>query len=105
MSTSLIVLIPVILLGIVGMLCFVGCILPTEGLPNTPFTEYSKMVLKNLAVMAYWPLNDRLAKTDNPAPAVELKSNIPSSYIDMATAPDLYPWPHFSLDVESSCCA
>jgi hypothetical protein len=103
MSTSLIVLIPVILLGIVGMLCFVGCILPTEGLPNTPFTEYSdKTVLKNLAVMAYWPLNDRLTKTDSPAPAVERKSNIQSSYIDMATAPDLYPWPHFSLDVESA---
>ena len=28
MSMSLIVLIPVMLLGIVGMLCFVGCILP-----------------------------------------------------------------------------
>jgi hypothetical protein len=98
MSASLMILIPVILLGIVGMLCFVGCILPTEGLPNTPFTEYSdKTVLKNLAVMAYWPLNDRLKATDNPAPALERKSNIPSSYIDMATAPDLYPWPGFPI--------
>jgi hypothetical protein len=52
--------------------------------------------------MAYWPLNDRLTKTDNPAPALERQSNIPSSYIDTATAPDLYPWPHFSLDVESA---
>jgi Concanavalin A-like lectin/glucanases superfamily len=106
MSTSLIVLIPVILLGIVGMLCFVGCTLPVGGL-DSPFFEYSdKTVLKNLDVIAYWPLNDKLKATDNPAPAVERKSNIPSSYIDMATAPELYPWPAFPIqsgpDVQSA---
>jgi hypothetical protein len=99
MSTSLIILIPVILLGIVGMLCFVGCTLPVEGLPSTPFTEYSgKTVLLNPAVMAYWPLNDKLKDTDNPAPALERVSNIASSYVDMATAmpPEIYPWPLFN---------
>lgn len=113
MSTSLIILIPVILLGIVGLLCFVGCRLDVEGLPSTPFTEYSdKTVLKNLAIMAYWPLNDKLKDTDNPAPALERRSNIPSSYIDMATAPELYPWPAFPVkspppapDVQSAAAA
>jgi hypothetical protein len=99
MSTSLIVLIPVILVGIVGLLCFVGCTLPTEGLPNPPFTEYSdKTVLGNVSnLIAYWPLNDNHSKTDNPAPALERKSSIPSSYVDMATAmpPEIYPWPAF----------
>jgi hypothetical protein len=97
MSTSLIVLIPVILLGIVGMLCFVGCTLPVEGLPNTPFTQYSDLtVLSNVSsLMAYWPLNDQLTDQSNPAPALERQSQIPSSYIDMATAPELYQWPPF----------
>jgi hypothetical protein len=104
MSMSLIVLIPVMLLGIVGMLCFVGCVLHTEGLPATPFNEYSnKTVLNNPAIMAYWPLNDPLKDTDNPAPAVERVSNIASSYIDRTTAPELYPapepnpWPDFPV--------
>ena len=98
MSTSLIVLIPAVLLGIVGMLCFVGCILDTSGLPRTPFSEYSGgTVLLNPAVIAYWPLNDKLNDTDNPAPALERVSSIASSYIDMATAPELYPWPPFTV--------
>jgi hypothetical protein len=98
MSTSLIILIPVILLGIVGTLCFVGCFLDTTGLPATPFHEYTgKTVLLNPAVIAYWPLNDKLTDTDNPAPALERVSNIPSSYIDMATAPQLYPWMKFNV--------
>ena len=45
MSTSLIILIPVILLGIVGTLCFVGCVLHTEGLPGTPFTAYTNTTI------------------------------------------------------------
>jgi hypothetical protein len=98
MSTSLIVLIPVLLLGIVGMFCFVGCTLPVGGLAS-PFDEYSdKTVLLNPAiVMAYWPLNDKLKDTDNPAPALERQSNIASNYVDLATAPELYPWPSFSI--------
>jgi hypothetical protein len=98
MSTSLILSIPVILLGIVGMLCFVGCALATGGIPATPFSEYSdQTVLNNPAIMAYWPLNDQRMITDSPAPALERQSNIPSSYIDMATAPELYPWTDFTV--------
>jgi hypothetical protein len=111
MSTSLIVLIPVILVGIVGMLCFIGCTLPVEGLPNPPFTQYSDLtVLSNVSnLMAYWPLNDQLTDQSNPAPALERVSNIPSSYIDMTTKPELYQWPPFDklpnppgLDVKSA---
>jgi hypothetical protein len=35
MSMSLIVLLPVMLLGIVGPLCFVGCALATHGMPDS----------------------------------------------------------------------
>jgi hypothetical protein len=96
MSTSLIILIQVILLGIVGVLCFVGCALQTGGIPGTPFTKYSDLtVLSNSNLMAYWPLSDQLTDQSNPAPALERVSNIPSSYIDVATAPELYQWPPF----------
>jgi hypothetical protein len=94
MSASLIILIPAILLGIVGMLCFVGCSLPVEGLPNPPFTKYSDMsVLNTLGLVAYWPLSDK----DDTAPALERMSGIPSNYIDQTTAPSLYSWPPFNL--------
>jgi hypothetical protein len=97
MSTSLIVLIPVVLLGIVGMLCFVGCAFQTGGLAGPPFTKYSDLtVLSNVSsLIAYWPLSDQLTDQSNPAPALERQSSIPSSYIDMATAPELYQWPPF----------
>jgi hypothetical protein len=96
MSTSLIVLIPVILLGIVGMLCFAGCALQAGGIPGTPFTKYSDLtVLSNANLMAYWPLNDQLTDQSNPAPALERQSGIPSSYVDMTTVPEIYPWPPF----------
>src|SRR5205085_9562204 len=92
MSVSFVILMPVILLAIVATFCFAGCAFPVSGL-SSPFSDYSKgTVLGTKTVMAYWPLNDRLTKDDNPAPAVEMQSNIPSSYIDMATAPALYPW-------------
>ena len=56
MTMSLVVLLPLILLGIVGTLCFVGCGLSTGGL-ETPFTKYtSTTILLNPAIIAYWPL-------------------------------------------------
>ncbi len=94
MSASLIVLVPVILLGIVGTLCFVGCILETEGLPSTAFTTYTgTTILPNPAIIAYWPLKEA-ADTD---PAIELISGNNGNYIDTNTAPSLYPWPAYSI--------
>ena len=93
MSMSLVVLLPLILLGIVGTLCFVGCAFNTQGL-ETPFTTYTgTTILLNPAIMAYWPLGD-LADT---VPAAELISGNTGNYIDPATAPSLYPWPAYSL--------
>jgi hypothetical protein len=93
MSTSLIILIPVMLLGIVALLCFVGCVLPEYGL-GEPFTEYTgKTVLLNPAIIAYWPLGE----TADTQPAAELISGNTGNYVDAATAPSLYPWPAYSI--------
>jgi hypothetical protein len=105
MSTSIIILLPVILLGIVGMLCFVGCILDTSGLGGPPFTMYTgTTILLNPAIIGYWPLGEA---TDT-NPAVDLISGNNGNYIDPVTTPPLYPWPAYTLpnppgpDVESA---
>jgi hypothetical protein len=96
MSTSLIILLPVVLLGIVGMLCFVGCILDTKGLPPSPFDEYTnKTVLANNNLMAFWPLSDQKVGDNEPAHAAELMSDNKGNFIDPTTAPTLYPWPSY----------
>jgi hypothetical protein len=93
MTMSLIVLLPLILLGIVGTLCFVGCVLPEYGL-GQPFTQYTgKTVLLDPAIIAYWPLGE--AKDTDPA--AELISGNTGNYIDPTAAPQLYPWPAFTL--------
>lgn len=54
MSASLIALIPLVLLGLVGTLCFVGC-----GYPDFQFgTPYESTILATPNVVAYWPLDD-----------------------------------------------
>jgi hypothetical protein len=95
MSASLVVLLPVILFGIVSLLCFVGCVLNTHGLPPS-FTQYSTTtVLGNPAVVAYWPLND----ANDALPAADLAPNPDNGqYIDQTTLPAIYPWPDFSID-------
>jgi Concanavalin A-like lectin/glucanases superfamily len=93
MSTSLILLIPVILLGIVGMFCFVGCILDTSGLPATPFSAYTNSTVGNMLCIGYWPLKEK-KDTD---PAAELISGNTGNYIDLNTRPDLYPWPSYNV--------
>jgi hypothetical protein len=93
MSTSLILLIPVILLGIVGLFCFVGCILPEYGL-GPSYTEYTtRTILLNSHCIAYWPLKE-IADT---VPAAELISGNTGNYIDPTTAASLYPWPDYSV--------
>ena len=96
MTMSLVVLVPLILLGIVGMLCFVGCGLHTHG-TSEPFTTYTgTTILLNPAIIAYWPLGE-IADT---VPAAELISGNTGNYIDQNTAkPPLlpYPWPAYTI--------
>ncbi len=93
MSMSLVVLLPLMLLGIVGMLCFVGCGLNTHGTAD-PFSSYSATtVMLNPAIIAYWPLRE----TSDTEPAAELISGNTGNYIDPNTAPPLYPWLAFAV--------
>jgi hypothetical protein len=95
MSMSLVVLLPVILLGIVGTLCFVGCVFQTGGLGGPPFNSYTgTTILANSPnCIAYWPLKE----IADSVPASELINNNTGNYIDPNTAPDLYPWPSYSI--------
>ena len=99
MSTSVIVLIPAVLLGLVGVLCFVGCGLDTRGSQvgvDTSFTAYSgTTILPNPAIIAYWPLKE--AKDTDPA--AELVSGNNGKYVDPNTveASTIYPWPSYSI--------
>jgi hypothetical protein len=94
MSTSLIVLIPVMLLGIVGMLCFVGCGLPVSGL-GPDFTSYTNTMRMNSDCIGYWPLKE----ASDTIPAVDLISGNNGNYIDPTTAvPNtVYPWPQYNV--------
>ena len=58
MTASLLVFVPVALLGLVAAFCFVGCAFHTHGL-GQGFTTYSDNdVIGNKDCVAYWPLND-----------------------------------------------
>ncbi len=95
MSISLVVLLPLIVLGIVGALCFVGCALDTGGIPGTPFTSYTNTMRANSDCIGYWPLKEAA----DTVPASELISNNTGNYIDKNTAmPNtVYPWPGYSV--------
>jgi hypothetical protein len=95
MSVSLVVLLPILLLGIVSVFCFVGCVLQTHGIP---FTQYSKLlVLGTQGIAAYWPLDE----TNDTLPAHDGAPNpVPGKYVDPNTlglAPvtpgTIYLWP------------
>jgi hypothetical protein len=95
MSASLIILIPVILLGIVGLFCFVGCVLPEYGL-GPSYTAYTgKTVLPTSTIIAYWPLKEG-KDTDE---AIDLISGSNGKYIDPNTVEvdTIYPWPQYSI--------
>ncbi len=94
MSTSLIILIPVILLGIVGTLCFVGCGLPVSGL-GPDFTSYTNTMRSNSDCIGYWPLKEDA----DTKPAAELISGNVGKYIDKDTAMSgtVYPWPQYNV--------
>jgi hypothetical protein len=86
MTASLTVLIPVVLLGIVGTFCFVGCLLDSGAFPPDPVNNYSDgTVLLTPGVIAYWPLSE----TKDTDKAAELVSGNVGDYID--------PWPAFTI--------
>jgi Concanavalin A-like lectin/glucanases superfamily len=109
MSASLVVLLPVILLGIVGVLCFVGCGLQTQGLGG--FSQYSDTtVLADPAIVGYWPLSE----DKDSVPAADRTGPSPNNgqYMDQTTSPPgSYPWPAYSVptgtgpDVQSAAAS
>jgi hypothetical protein len=95
MSASLVGLMPIILLGVVTLLCFAGCMLDRHGIGIGFFTKYSDTtVLANPAVVAYWPLSE----TGDSDPAIDRTSpDHNGQYVDPTTLPAIYPWPAFSV--------
>jgi hypothetical protein len=90
MSATLVVAIPLALLGIVALLGFVGCGQPFTTGP-APVTDYSTgTVLNNPQCVAYWPLRES-NKTD-PAHDLTMNHN-DGTYVDMSVNAALYPWP------------
>jgi hypothetical protein len=92
MSASLVVLLPLMLLGIVSVFCFVGCAFQSGGV-GIPFTQYSGLTVRgNSNLLAYWPLDDAIdtaaAKEFGPN---NLEGQFPGEYVDMNTVSALYP--------------
>jgi hypothetical protein len=89
-SATSIVLVPLVLLGLVAAVCFVGCVLNTHGTGPNPFTAYRQMtVLGNDSLVAFWPLDDP-ANSPN---AAELKSGLVGDYLTLNTNPTQFPDP------------
>ena len=108
MSTTLFFLVPIGMLAVVWSLCFVGCVLPTSGLPGPP---YSNTILAEASLIAYWPLSDLAGAA--PAPpqgstslgiAADLSGNghpgtyiNPPAYMAGATIPQIVTNPTLNL--------
>jgi hypothetical protein len=102
----LVVLLPILVLGIVCVFCFVGCDAGGLGggfpLPP-PFTRYSGLtVLGTQSLAAYWPLDEGAGMDSSPAHDRSKKNNPPlnGKYVDPNTLnvwpfspPQIYPWP------------
>jgi hypothetical protein len=100
MTVTLLVAIPLALLGVVALLAFAGCVLPAYEYVED-FKKYSdETVLANAHCVAYWPLRE----TKDTDPAADLKGTNPGAYVDPTTAStvfpppaDIYPWPAVSV--------
>jgi hypothetical protein len=87
MSASLTILIPVVLLGLVTALCFVGCVLNTHGLgPN--LSAYEGSVYSNKNSIALWPLNDTAESLPTAANIVNPQFN--GTYPDAPMGPNSF---------------
>ena len=87
MSGTLVVAIPLALLGVVALLGFVGCVLDVSGLPPA-FQTYTPDTSADPNCVAYWPLNEPSGSIH----ATDIKGNNTGDYLNPTTAPDLYPW-------------
>jgi hypothetical protein len=80
MSASLMVLIPLVLLGIVTALCFVGCA-QVLGLQPWQNPTYQSTVSADPNIVALWPLNDMPPSTT----ALSIPPSFSGNYIDPVT--------------------
>jgi len=88
MSATLVAAIPLLLLAIVALLGFVGCVVPEYHVIED-FTTYSPhTVLANPNCRAYWQLNDPAGSVK----AKDSKAGNDGDYLNPDTAPALYPW-------------
>lgn len=76
MSASLIVLIPVVLFGLVTVLCFIGCGLSTHGL-GQGFGPYQDAIRKISNLIAFWPLDDQPSPDVSQPEAVDIAPKQP----------------------------
>jgi hypothetical protein len=76
MSASLIVLIPVVLLGLVTALSFVGCAFQTGGVSGD-LGPYGDGITKDPNLVAFWPLDDAMPTDNSPALAHDIASHPP----------------------------
>jgi hypothetical protein len=87
MSTTLFFLVPIGMLAVVWSLCFVGVCFPTTGTQGPPSPPYSNTILKELSLIAYWPLSDALnSQLPMGAPALPMP---PTGSAGVAVALDL----------------
>jgi Concanavalin A-like lectin/glucanases superfamily len=102
MSASLLAFVPLALLAIVLLLCFVGCTLDTTGVGKSPFGLYTQTtIVPHPALVAYWPLHDAAGPT-----ATDLHPTDPhnGTYVDVTTNPDL-PYPAATFGTQNSAAA
>jgi Concanavalin A-like lectin/glucanases superfamily len=75
MSASLILLIPVVLLGLVTVLCFTGCVLSSHG--QAEFGPYQDGILTTRNPVAFWPLDDQPSPDVSQPEAVDIAPKQP----------------------------
>jgi hypothetical protein len=100
MTATLLLLVPIALLFLISGVCFVGCVLDTQGYgvdKPRPFTQYSDLdVIGNDTIVAYWPLGEDSTVADNPvatAKAAEVIGGKNGNYNHKGNAPELYDCP------------
>jgi Concanavalin A-like lectin/glucanases superfamily len=97
MSASLAVVIPLALLAIISLLCFVGCALKDYGLGASPFTQYTdQTILPTAGLVAYWPLGE---PSGSPTAANRVAGSPDGAYTDMNNTPPntIFPCPSVLL--------